>query len=80
MFENFKSVSRKSIEVPANVYELIIDHELRAIHLPQSVAKDLLDESSFVICCGDATIVVDHASTSNSKVSCSDVIVTFEFN
>ena len=46
MFENFKSVSRKSIEVPANVYELIINH----------------------------------ASTSNSKVSRSDVIVTFEFN
>lgn len=78
MFNQFKEKSLKVIKVDNCTFELIVDHEVRAIESERDESIDLSEDQMFIIASDDASIICNVVCTHNSINDASTSFIVFE--
>lgn len=78
MFEQFKDNSLKVIKASGLIFELIADHEVRAISVETRHLDKLKENSTFAIKCADAAIICSVVDLYASSVDRDFSVIEFE--
>lgn len=80
MFEQFKDNSIKVIKASGLIFELIAEHEVRAISVETRHLDKLKEHSTFAIECADAAIICSVVDLYASSVDRNFSVIEFEIN
>lgn len=80
MFEQFKDNTLKVIKVSGLIFELIADHEVRAISVETRHLDKLREHSTFAFKCDDAAIICSVVDLYASSVDRNFSVIEFEIN
>lgn len=78
MFEQFKDNSIKVIKASGLIFELIAEHEVRAISVETRHLDKLKEHSTFAIKCADAAIICSVVDLYASSVDRDFCVIEFE--